>query len=57
MRQVTIVGGAGFIGTNLARHCLERGDRVVLYDTLGRNGCVENLLWIRSIPRPRAMSA
>jgi CDP-paratose 2-epimerase len=51
MRQVTIVGGAGFIGANLARHCLERGDRVVLYDTLGRNGCVENLLWIRSHPK------
>jgi UDP-glucose 4-epimerase len=30
--NVTIVGGAGFIGLNLARHLLDRGDAVTLFD-------------------------
>ena len=41
-RVVVVTGGAGFIGANLAHHYLGQGDRVVLYDTLGRKGCREN---------------
>lgn len=47
-KQVLITGGAGFIGANLARHYLDQGCRVVIYDTLGRNGCIDNLAWLRS---------
>jgi UDP-glucose 4-epimerase len=30
--RVTIVGGAGFVGLNIAQHLLERGDAVTLFD-------------------------
>jgi len=30
--QVTIVGGAGFVGLNIARHLLDRGEAVTLFD-------------------------
>jgi CDP-paratose 2-epimerase len=49
-RDVVVTGGAGFIGANLAHHYLGQGDRVVLYDTLGRNGCRENLGWLQDHP-------
>ncbi|MHC4948350.1 MAG: NAD-dependent epimerase/dehydratase family protein [Planctomycetota bacterium] len=48
MSQVTITGGAGFIGANVARHWLARGARVVVYDTLERKGCLENVRWLQS---------
>ena len=47
MKHVLITGGLGFIGTNLANYYLQKGCRVVVYDTLGRNGCIENLNWLR----------
>ena len=46
MKHVLITGGLGFIGTNLANYYLQKGCRVVVYDTLGRNGCIENLNWL-----------
>jgi CDP-paratose 2-epimerase len=49
-RVVVVTGGAGFIGANLAHHYLGQGDRVVLYDTLGRKGCRENLGWLEDHP-------
>ena len=49
MRKVVITGGAGFIGANLARHGLEMGDRVIVYDSLGRKGGIENLAWLRGV--------
>lgn len=51
MRNVVITGGAGFIGANLARHALAAGDRVIVYDSLGRKGGIENLAWLREHPR------
>jgi CDP-paratose 2-epimerase len=51
MKQVTITGGAGFIGANLARHYLDQGYRVTVYDSLERNGCLSNLSWLQSHPR------
>jgi CDP-paratose 2-epimerase len=47
MRSVLITGGAGFIGTNLANHYLNKGDRVVVFDNFSRRGCVDNLEWLR----------
>ena len=32
MKTVLITGGAGFVGAHLARACLLRGDRVIVYD-------------------------
>lgn len=46
-----VTGGAGFIGANLARHYLDSGCRVVIYDTLERRGCVHNIQWLRKHPR------
>ncbi len=50
MRHITITGAAGFIGVNLARHFLDRGEHVTLYDSLERKGCLENLAWLRQHP-------
>ena len=47
--SVVIVGGAGFIGSNLARHHLERGDAVTVFDNLSRRGARENLLWLEGL--------
>jgi CDP-paratose 2-epimerase len=44
--QVTITGGAGFIGTNVAAEWAERGARVVVLDNLSRRGVEANLEWL-----------
>lgn len=41
-----ITGGAGFIGTNLAKRLLEEGKSVMIYDNLFREGVEENLQWL-----------
>ena len=41
-----ITGGAGFIGTNLARRLLEAGRRVLVFDNLSRPGVERNLQWL-----------
>lgn len=43
-----ITGGAGFIGTNLARHLLDAGEEVILFDNLSRQGTERNLEWLQS---------
>lgn len=50
MARVLITGGAGFVGSNLARSLLERGERVVVLDNLSRAGVRGNLEWLRSGP-------
>lgn len=42
-----IIGGAGFIGTNLAKSLLEDGERVVVFDSLARGGVERNLRFLR----------
>ncbi|MGI8990008.1 MAG: NAD-dependent epimerase/dehydratase family protein [Bryobacteraceae bacterium] len=42
-RQTLITGGAGFIGTNLARRLLNAGHSVMVLDNLSRPGVEQNL--------------
>ncbi len=46
--RALITGGAGFIGTNLARRLLELGREVVLLDNLQLEGGDRNLHWLRA---------
>lgn len=41
-----ITGGAGFIGTNLVEHVLQRGDDVVIVDDLSRSGSEINAAFL-----------
>ncbi len=42
-----ITGGAGFVGTNLAKRLLEEGKRVLVFDNLSRDGVERNLKWLQ----------
>jgi CDP-paratose 2-epimerase len=44
--KILITGGAGFIGTHLAKHFSERGDRIAILDNLSRRGSELNLRWL-----------
>ena len=46
-RPVLVIGGAGFIGSNLAHHLGRRGQRVRVFDDLSRAGVEDNLAWLR----------
>lgn len=41
--KILIAGGAGFIGTNVAKEAVKRGHKVVLFDSLVRKGSEENI--------------
>ncbi|RDV13723.1 NAD-dependent epimerase/dehydratase family protein [Pontibacter diazotrophicus] len=41
-----ITGGAGFVGTNLAKRLLSEGKRVMVFDSLSRDGVEQNLQWL-----------
>jgi CDP-paratose 2-epimerase len=47
-QRVTITGGAGFIGSNLAHRLLAQGQRVTIFDNLSRSGGLQNLAWLRA---------
>jgi CDP-paratose 2-epimerase len=42
-----ITGGCGFLGSNLAADALGRGDELLIFDNLYRNGSRENLAWLQ----------
>lgn len=42
-----VIGGAGFIGSNLASTLLKSGDSVTIFDNLSRKGSEKNLEWLR----------
>lgn len=44
--RLLITGGCGFLGSNLAQHALNRGDELVVFDNLYRNGSLQNLHWL-----------
>ncbi len=48
-----VTGGCGFLGSNIAAAVLARGERVIIVDSLIRNGAERNLAWLRSqVRRP-----
>jgi CDP-paratose 2-epimerase len=46
--KTIITGGAGFIGSNAASRCLQQGHRVIIVDSLAREGVKRNLEWLRT---------
>jgi CDP-paratose 2-epimerase len=45
---VVVVGGSGFIGSNVAHSLLREGRDVVILDNLSRPGVEQNLRWLQS---------
>lgn len=45
-KYTLITGGAGFVGTNLAKRLLQEGKRVLILDNLSRSGVERNLQWL-----------
>lgn len=45
--KLLITGGCGFLGSNLASDAIQRGDEVVIFDSLYRSGSRENLAWLK----------
>ena len=43
-----ITGGCGFLGSNLASEVLKRGEELIVFDNLFREGGVANLEWLKS---------
>lgn len=45
--KLLITGGCGFLGSNLAADAIARGDDLLIFDNLYRDGSRENLLWLQ----------
>ena len=45
--KLLITGGCGFLGSNLAADAMARGDELVVFDSLYRNGSRDNLGWLQ----------
>jgi CDP-paratose 2-epimerase len=45
--RIAVIGGAGFIGCNLAKRWLDEGCEVIVFDNLSRRGTKSNLDWLR----------
>ena len=55
--KALVTGGAGFVGSNCARHLLDKGHEVVIFDNLSRGkGCEANIQWLRSHPDSRRLT-
>ena len=46
--KLLITGGCGFLGSNLASDALIRGDELMVFDNLCRNGAHDNLTWLKT---------
>ena len=51
--RVLITGGAGFIGSNVAKHFLDRNDDVTIFDNLSRHSARMNFQWLSTLANPR----
>lgn len=47
--KLLVVGGCGFLGSNLASHGIEMGYDVTVFDNLSRVGSTLNLQWLQSL--------
>ena len=47
-QRYLITGGCGFLGSNLAKEVLDRGETLCVFDNLSRAGSEENLSWLRT---------
>lgn len=47
--STVIVGGSGFIGSNLAENLLRNGEQVTILDNLSRPGVAQNLEWLKDL--------
>lgn len=47
-KNLLITGGCGFIGSNLARHFLEKGYAVTIFDNFSRVGAAANVSWLKN---------
>jgi len=47
--KILITGGCGFLGSNLAADAIARGDELVVFDNLCREGSVNNLQWLKKL--------
>jgi CDP-paratose 2-epimerase len=45
-KKYLITGGAGFIGSNYVSRLIKRGEDVIVYDNLSRDGAKKNLHWL-----------
>lgn len=49
--KIFITGGAGFIGSNLAKFHIDKKDDVLIFDNLARNGTEKNLIWLKLLAK------
>lgn len=47
--KIAIIGGAGFIGCNLAKRWIDDGCEVIVFDNLSRKGTKSNLDWLQKL--------
>jgi CDP-paratose 2-epimerase len=52
-KSIVVIGGCGFIGSNLAHSLLRSGESVTVVDNLARPGVERNLAWLQELHQNR----
>ncbi len=47
-KKIIITGGAGFIGSNVAKYYMDNGYKVIVFDNFSRPGVKHNIDWLKS---------